>query len=98
MLNNFHFNVPIQKFGQLTGRSLAGFKRDFKKTFGLPPRQWLQNKRLNAAKYLIEIKHQKPSSIYLDLGFKSLSHFSYAFKKKFGKSPNELTHLPFEQE
>ena len=91
MLSNFHFNVPVEKFAQLTGRSLASFKRDFQKTFGVPPRQWLQNKRLNAAKYLIEIKHQKPSAIYLDLGFKSLSHFSHAFKTKFGKSPNELT-------
>jgi len=91
MLSNFHFNVPVEKFAQLTGRSLASFKRDFQKTFNSPPRQWLQNKRLNAAKYLIEIKHQKPSAIYLDLGFKSLSHFSHAFKTKFGKSPNELT-------
>lgn len=93
MVSNFHFNVPVEKFAQLTGRSLAGFKRDFQKTFGLPPRQWLQNKRLNEAKHLIETKHQKPSSIYLDLGFESLSHFSYSFKKKFGKAPTELTHI-----
>ncbi|OKS87929.1 AraC family transcriptional regulator [Mucilaginibacter polytrichastri] len=93
MLSNYHFNVPIEKFAQLTGRSLAGFKRDFQKTFGLPPRQWLQNKRLNVAKFLIEIKHQKPSAIYLDLGFESLSHFSHSFKKKFGKAPSELTHI-----
>jgi AraC-like DNA-binding protein len=87
MLNNFQFNIPIEKFAQLTGRSLAGFKRDFQKTFGVPPRQWLQDKRLNTAKHLIENKHQKPSAIYLDLGFQSLSHFSHSFKKKFGQSP-----------
>lgn len=87
MLNNFQFNIPVEKFAQLTGRSLAGFKRDFQKTFGLPPRHWLQDKRLNTAKYLIETKQQKPSAIYLDLGFQSLSHFSYSFKKKFGISP-----------
>ncbi len=87
MLNNFQFNIPIEKFAQLTGRSLAGFKRDFQKTFGVPPRQWLQDKRLTAAKHLMENKHQKPSAIYLDLGFQSLSHFSHSFKKKFGQSP-----------
>jgi AraC-like DNA-binding protein len=87
MLSNFHFNVPIEKFAQLTGRSLAGFKRDFLKTFGAPPRHWLQDKRLNEAKHLIESKHQKPSSIYLELGFESLSHFSHSFKKKFGMAP-----------
>ena len=92
MLSNFHFNVPIEKFAQLTGRSLAGFKRDFLKTFGAPPRHWLQDKRLNEAKHLIETKHQKPSAIYLDLGFESLSHFSHSFKKKFGMAPTALNY------
>jgi AraC-like DNA-binding protein len=90
MLHNFHFNVPIEKFAQLTGRSLASFKRDFLKTFGIPPRQWLQDKRLTEAKRLIETKHEKPSAIYLDLGFESLSHFSHSFKKKFGMAPTAL--------
>jgi len=87
MLSNYHFNVPVEKFAQLTGRSLAGFKRDFQKTFAVPPRQWLQEKRLLEARHLIEKKNKKPSSIYLDLGFESLSHFSHSFKKRFGKSP-----------
>lgn len=87
MISNYHFNVPLEKFAQLTGRSLAAFKRDFQKIFGVPPRHWLQEKRLNEAKHLIEQKQQKPSAIYLDLGFESLSHFSHSFKKKFGKAP-----------
>jgi len=91
MMDNFHFNVPVERFARLTGRSLAGFKRDFAKTFGVPPRQWLFDKRLKAAKYLIEQKHQKPSAIYLDLGFESLPHFSRSFKQKFGKAPTNLT-------
>jgi AraC family transcriptional regulator, exoenzyme S synthesis regulatory protein ExsA len=89
MLTNFHFNVPVEKFAHLTGRSLAGFKRDFQKMFGMAPRQWLQQKRLMEAQYLIEKKNKKASAIYLDLGFESLSHFSHSFKKKFGKAPSE---------
>jgi AraC family transcriptional regulator, exoenzyme S synthesis regulatory protein ExsA len=89
MLSNFYFNVPVERFAQLTGRSLAGFKRDFQKTFGMAPRQWLQEKRLTEARYLIVDKNKKPSSIYLDLGFESLSHFSHSFKKKYGKAPTE---------
>lgn len=87
MLSNFHFNLPVEKFAQLTGRSLAGFKRDFQKTFAMPPRQWLREKRLTEARHLIEKRNKKPSAIYLDLGFESLSHFSHSFKKKFGKAP-----------
>jgi AraC-like DNA-binding protein len=89
MLSNFHFNVPVEKFAQLTGRSLAAFKRDFQKIFAMAPRQWLQVKRLTEARHLIENKNRKPSEIYLDLGFESLSHFSHSFKKKFGKAPTE---------
>lgn len=88
MLNHFHYNVPLSEFAQLTGRSLAGFKRDFQKVFGMPPRQWLQNRRLIEAKNLIESKKQKPSAIYLELGFESLSHFSTSYKKHFGKAPS----------
>ena len=90
MISNYHFNVPIERFAQLTGRSLAAFKRDFLKTFGAPPRHWLQDKRLTEARHLIESKHQKPSAIYLDLGFESLSHFSHSFKKKFGVAPTSM--------
>ncbi|MCF6404852.1 AraC family transcriptional regulator [Chitinophaga filiformis] len=89
MLGNFHYNVPIEKFAQLTGRSLAGFKRDFHKIFDTAPRQWLLERRLAEARHLIERKKKKPSEIYLDLGFESLSHFSHSFKKKFGKAPTE---------
>jgi len=91
MLHNYHFNVPVAQFARLTGRSLAAFKRDFKKVFQMPPRHWLQEKRLIEARHRIEHKKDKPSAIYLDLGFETLSHFSHAFKKKFGMAPSELS-------
>ncbi|WP_346317862.1 AraC family transcriptional regulator [Chitinophaga sp. YIM B06452] len=89
MVLNFHYNIPLEQFARLTGRSLAGFKRDFQKIFGMAPRQWLLERRLAEARHLIEKKNKKPSAIYLDLGFESLSHFSHSFKKKFGKAPTE---------
>lgn len=89
MLGYFHYNIPVKEFAELTGRSLAGFKRDFQKIFGMAPRQWLQERRLTEAKNLIENRNQKPSAIYLDLGFESLSHFSNSFKKRFGKTPTD---------
>ncbi|MFC4209723.1 helix-turn-helix domain-containing protein [Pedobacter lithocola] len=95
MLSNFHFNIPVEKFAQITGRSLAGFKRDFQKIIGLPPRKWLLNKRLTEAKHLIETRKLKPSAIYLALGFESLSHFSHSFKKKFGIPPSEMKSKEF---
>lgn len=90
MNENFHFNVRLDKFAYLTGRSLATFKRDFQKTFNASPRNWLQQRRLEQAYYLITQKGKTTSEIYLDLGFENLSHFSFVFKKQFGFSPSVL--------
>ncbi|WP_374464628.1 helix-turn-helix domain-containing protein [Chryseobacterium sp.] len=90
MNKNFHFNVNIERFAYLTGRSLSAFKRDFQKIFGIPPRQWLQHRRLKEAHFLLTQKGKSVSDIYLDLGFENLSHFSFAFKKQFGYPPSSL--------
>lgn len=90
MNQNYHFNVNLDRFAYLTGRSLATFKRDFAETFQASPRKWLQQKRLQQAHYLISKKGKNPSDVYLDLGFEDLSHFSHAFKKEFGLPPKSL--------
>jgi AraC-like DNA-binding protein len=89
MRSNFQYNIPLEQFARLTGRSMAGFKRDFQKIFAMAPRAWLQETQLMEAKHQIEHKNKKPTAIYLDLGFESLSHFSHSFKKKFGRAPTE---------
>lgn len=88
MNKNFMYNVPAAQFARLTGRSLASFKRDFEKTFHMSPGQWLQQKRLSEAYYLIREKGRKPSEVYLDVGFENLSHFSFAFKNAYGVAPS----------
>ena len=88
MNRNFAFNVEMKQFAYLTGRSLATFKRDFEKIFHASPGRWLQQRRLEQAYYLIKEKGRRPSDVYLEVGFEDLSHFSFAFKKEFGKAPS----------
>tara|TARA_B000000441_G_scaffold123835_1_gene100628 strand:- start:358 stop:630 length:273 start_codon:yes stop_codon:yes gene_type:complete len=90
MNDNYKFNVSVDRFAFLTGRSLSAFKRDFENIFKTSPSKWLVQKRLEEAHFLIKEKKQKASDIYLDLGFENLSHFSYAYKKRFGHSPNKV--------
>jgi len=90
MEHNYMFNMPIEKFGYLTGRSLTTFKRDFKKAFNTTPQKWLTKKRLELACYQLTKKNRKPIDIFYEVGFENLSHFSFAFKKQFGHSPTEL--------
>lgn len=90
MEHHYMFNMPMDRFGYLTGRSLATFRRDFRKAFDTTPQKWLTEKRLQLAHYQIAEKQRKPIDIYLEIGFENLSHFSYAFKKHFGYPPNTL--------
>lgn len=90
MERNYMFNMTLDRFGYLTGRSLATLRRDFKKAFNTTPQKWLTKKRLQLAHYHIAQNQRKPIDVYLEVGFENLSHFSYAFKNQFGYSPNEL--------
>lgn len=90
MERNFMFNMPLEKLGYLTGRSLSTFNRDFKKHFNTTPQKWLTHKRLELAYYQLAEKKKKPIDVYLEVGFENLSHFSYAFKKLYGISPKQL--------
>jgi len=90
MERNFMFNMPLEKFSYLTGRSLTTFKRDFQKIYNTSPQRWLTQKRLGLAHYELAEKNKKPTEVYLETGFENLSHFSFAFKKQFGYAPTEL--------
>lgn len=93
MNRNFKFNVSINRLAYLTGRSLSAFKRDFKQIFNDTPSHWLVQRRLQEAYFLLDKMNKKPSDIYLELGFETLPHFSYAFKKRFGVAPANIGKL-----
>ncbi|BAV06686.1 Helix-turn-helix domain-containing protein [Filimonas lacunae] len=90
MERNYMFNMPMEKFSYLTGRSITTFKRDFKKAFHTTPQKWLIQKRLELAHHLLKEQRRKPVDIYYETGFENLSHFSFAFKKHFGYAPTQI--------
>ncbi len=90
MTQHYMFNVSIDAFAHLTGRSRAGFKRDFSHVFHDTPGQWLKQKRLEEAYHLIRYKKVNPSTAFLAVGFENLSHFSYVFKQRFGVAPSQV--------
>ncbi len=89
MDNNYMYDLAVEDIANYTGRSLASFKRDFKKISPLSPQKWLIEKRLKVAHDKIRSEKVKVSDVYLEVGFKNLSHFSTAYKKQYGYSPSK---------
>ncbi len=84
---NFSCNLSLEEYANLCHRSLSSFKRDFKKHFNVSPGKWLQTKRLDYSAMLLKNSDLNITQIVFESGFEDASHFSRAFKDKFGLSP-----------
>lgn len=89
---NYMYELLMEDIASFTGRSLSTFKRDFKKISDLSPEKWLVQRRLQAAKEMLRNENKSITDVYIEVGFKNLSHFSNAFKKMYGVAPSHLNY------
>jgi AraC-like DNA-binding protein len=87
MEENFCFNLKLDEFARLGARSLSAFKRDFENLYQTSPGKWLLEKRLNHASHLLTNKGKTVGEAAFESGFESASHFSRAFRQRFGIAP-----------
>ena len=87
---NYMYEFTMEDLAHYTGRSLATFKRDFKKISDLTPEKWLIRKRLEVAYNLMKEGGNKVVDVYTKVGFRNQSHFSAAFKKQYGIAPTAV--------
>ena len=71
------------------GMSRPVLYRKLKALTNLSPKEYIQNKRLNLSKQLLEEGEKTISSIAYESGYSDPKYFSTAFKKKYGLSPSE---------
>lgn len=90
MNKNYKSDLSVEEFAHYTGRSLSAFKKDFAQVFQMTPSRWIVKRRLEEAMDLMDKLGRKPADVYLEVGFKNLSHFSTAFKKEFGFPPSAM--------
>lgn len=91
MDKNYMYEFSLEDLAHYTGRSLATFKRDFKKISNLTPEKWLIRKRLEVAYGLMCEGGRKIGDVCAAVGFKNQSHFSAAFKKQYGVPPTAVS-------
>jgi AraC-like DNA-binding protein len=87
MESNFVYNMKLEEFAYLSGRSLSAFKSDFINTFHCPPGKWLLKRRLEHAKYLLQITDININELTFETGFENTSHFIRVFKQTYGLTP-----------
>ncbi len=68
--------------------SEATLRRRFHAVFGIAPKQYLLNLRLEEAQHLLATTHFSVQEIARQLGFFDLAHFSSTFHRRFGLSPS----------
>ncbi|WP_281615050.1 AraC family transcriptional regulator [Flammeovirga sp. SubArs3] len=93
ILSTFEHPPSLEELAQEYGFSVSKLRRDFKNVFGTSLHRFHQNYRLEQAKISLSTKNMTITEISRMYGYKSISKFSFAFKKKFGKSPSEFQNL-----
>jgi AraC-like DNA-binding protein len=88
MEDNYCFNLSLEEYAQLSNKSLSTFKRDFQKQFECSPGKWLMEKRLNHAHNLLTNTDKTVTEAAFESGFESRSHFSRAYRERFGVTPS----------
>lgn len=82
-------NLTVPELAFLCHMSVSTFKRRFHEVFGEAPGHYLQRRRMERAKAMLE-RDLRPSEIYHLVGYESLAAFSAGFKKHFGVPPSAL--------
>lgn len=86
---NYAFNLSLDDYARISGRSLASFKREFRMVYGTSPGKWLIQRRLEHASLLLQTSSKNIVEITFESGFENSTHFSRLFKLKFGQTPTE---------
>ncbi len=89
MEENFYFNLRLEDFARICGRSLSSFKRDFRNHYQMSPGKWLTQRRLEHAHSLLMRTSKNVQEICYESGFENSSHFIRVFGQAYGSPPSQ---------
>ena len=82
--------VDIETVCDVAFISVSSLQRAFARYFGISPKQYLIQLRMNRALELLTENELSVKEIAFACGFTDEKYFSRAFKKKYGYSPSQL--------
>jgi AraC-like DNA-binding protein len=86
-----HFSEPVnvQALSKKLGMAYSHFRREFQHHTGFAPWRYVLHLRLSRARRMLASSQSTLEDIAARLGFSSAFHFSAAFKRTYGVSPNQ---------
>ena len=82
--------ITVTELSRLAHLSRSAFIRKFRDVCGMPPAEYLLNRRLEAARHLLLTTGLSAAEIAVRTGFYDASHFTRAFRTAEGCTPNEF--------
>lgn len=92
ILNNHRLSEPFREstLVKQVGLNRSRFDALFIAAYGITPRRYLERRRLEAAKELLQHTSSSVKEIALGLGFRHASHFSLWFRRLVGMSASDF--------
>ena len=87
IVQNLSSDMKISDISDMLNMSERNFRIIFKKYTGMPPRQYIEDKRLTTAMEMIKTTSMLIKEISALCGFSNQYYFSRCFKEKYGCSP-----------
>jgi len=88
-------NIEISTLSQMCDLSESGFKHRFSELVGIPPKQYINRRKIEGAQAMLNARSggKMPSitDVAMHFGFSSANYFSTVFKKFTGHAPSEKT-------
>lgn len=81
--------LTVKDLARASGLSSAHFSREFKRTFGESPHQYLMTRRLERSASLLRTTDWSVARICYEVGLNSVGSYTTSFKRMYRKTPTE---------
>lgn len=87
---NVNRKIDFTGLAKSMGMTFDLFRRSFKKKYGVSPKNYLIDLRLEKAKKMLEEPDRNCTQVALECGFSSSAQFSTMFREKYGITPQKI--------